>query len=608
LNDTVVNGKTTNAAGLYQITETNARRLGYTPQQIQNSSADKQTEIFLKYINELFGKQSKNIETFSDLVMLWAGPKHIGAEEDKIVYKAGGDADLLNPSWDTDGIPGISKKEIVNKYKEGLDKTYIDDDGKSIGPATTSSIYSDLNKRMRDDIWSIVDNTIDPIEKLSRALAVLKVNVDAESLDTFGASAVEMLQSMATEFRKQWDYIDQRKKEGAGPEELAMLNKSLRASRKEFEKMAKALTDLQNKGKAFNDNFFGILQEGMSGLLTGDIEDYGDFGRGLLDKFTKGVVDDFLEGFMQPIKDTDALKGVGVQMASLANTFGEKVAGWLTGVSKPMEAPSIGESTKSEKSGLFSDWKKTADASVAGSAEAICACMKGGGGGGAYPGSNAAFAGKDAGKEAPLGANEDMFGVLADGLKDSEAPIKEAGKGLAETTSNSISGVFSEVSEGIGALAKSVGGEISAVIGQVIVGIQAILGIIDKLGGFAEGGKIVGGGSGTSDSILARVSNGEFIVNAKSTKKFSPILEAINSGDYLKGMKGFAMGGVVGASVLAMPIALSSESVTSRGNQQVINMNITGDISRQTKAEIYKMLPQIASGVNSVNHNRGSFR
>jgi hypothetical protein len=131
--------------------------------------------------------------------------------------------------------------------------------------------------------------------------------------------------------------------------------------------------------------------------------------------------------------------------------------------------------------------------------------------------------------------------------------------------------------------------------------------MIKLAGSFAGGGKVVGGGSGTSDSILARVSNGEFIVNAKSTKKFSPILEAINSGDYLKGMKGFAMGGVVGASVLAMPVAMSSESATAPKNQQIINMNITGDISRQTKAEIYKMLPQIASGVNSVNHNRGSY-
>jgi len=48
--------------------------------------------------------------------------------------------------------------------------------------------------------------------------------------------------------------------------------------------------------------------------------------------------------------------------------------------------------------------------------------------------------------------------------------------------------------------------------------------------GFAEGGLVTGPGSGTSDSIKARLSNGEFVVNAKSTEQFLPILQAINNG------------------------------------------------------------------------------
>lgn len=36
------------------------------------------------------------------------------------------------------------------------------------------------------------------------------------------------------------------------------------------------------------------------------------------------------------------------------------------------------------------------------------------------------------------------------------------------------------------------------------------------------------------------------------------------------------------------------------------NINITGDISRQTRREIYSMLPEIAKGVNSVNHESGN--
>jgi len=45
---------------------------------------------------------------------------------------------------------------------------------------------------------------------------------------------------------------------------------------------------------------------------------------------------------------------------------------------------------------------------------------------------------------------------------------------------------------------------------------------------FANGGKISGPGNGRSDSILARLSNGEFVVNAKSSAAFAPLLSTIN--------------------------------------------------------------------------------
>jgi hypothetical protein len=47
---------------------------------------------------------------------------------------------------------------------------------------------------------------------------------------------------------------------------------------------------------------------------------------------------------------------------------------------------------------------------------------------------------------------------------------------------------------------------------------------------FAPGGPVFGPGTGTSDSIPAMLSNGEFVVNARSTAKNRSLLEAINSG------------------------------------------------------------------------------
>lgn len=55
-----------------------------------------------------------------------------------------------------------------------------------------------------------------------------------------------------------------------------------------------------------------------------------------------------------------------------------------------------------------------------------------------------------------------------------------------------------------------------------------IFGIIGSIFGFAEGGHIQGPGTGRSDSILARVSNGEYIVNAQATSQYLPFLNAIN--------------------------------------------------------------------------------
>jgi hypothetical protein len=68
----------------------------------------------------------------------------------------------------------------------------------------------------------------------------------------------------------------------------------------------------------------------------------------------------------------------------------------------------------------------------------------------------------------------------------------------------------------------------------------------DLIPRFAEGsapriprpGLVLGEGTGRSDSILARISAGEFIVNAQATARNRPLLDAINSGGRLPGFAG----------------------------------------------------------------------
>lgn len=67
---------------------------------------------------------------------------------------------------------------------------------------------------------------------------------------------------------------------------------------------------------------------------------------------------------------------------------------------------------------------------------------------------------------------------------------------------------------------------------------------IAKLNSYATGGYIQGAGSSTSDSIPARLSNGEAVINARSTARFYDLLSAINQ----------AGGGVAFPNANNMPI------------------------------------------------------
>lgn len=63
-----------------------------------------------------------------------------------------------------------------------------------------------------------------------------------------------------------------------------------------------------------------------------------------------------------------------------------------------------------------------------------------------------------------------------------------------------------------------------------IPGAGAAVALGNKLLTFRSGGLALGPGTGTSDSIVARLSNGEFITRAAMTARWLPILEAINAG------------------------------------------------------------------------------
>ncbi len=71
---------------------------------------------------------------------------------------------------------------------------------------------------------------------------------------------------------------------------------------------------------------------------------------------------------------------------------------------------------------------------------------------------------------------------------------------------------------------------VAAAGASIISNIQAVTGQ-----GFADGGFVTGPGGPRSDSIPARLSNGEFVMNAQATRQNRPMLEAMNSGTTMKG-------------------------------------------------------------------------
>ncbi|WP_288099558.1 DUF4214 domain-containing protein, partial [Pseudomonas sp.] len=83
-----------------------------------------------------------------------------------------------------------------------------------------------------------------------------------------------------------------------------------------------------------------------------------------------------------------------------------------------------------------------------------------------------------------------------------------------------------------------------------------------ELKGYATGGLINGPGTGTSDSIIARLSNGEYVMSADAVRMFGTgLLDQMNAGQ----LPAFATGGPV-LDVAAPSQVFSSRQSTSGSN------------------------------------------
>ena len=86
--------------------------------------------------------------------------------------------------------------------------------------------------------------------------------------------------------------------------------------------------------------------------------------------------------------------------------------------------------------------------------------------------------------------------------------------------------------------------------------------------GFATGGSVDGPGTGTSDSIPAMLSNGEYVLNAQAVDRLGvPFLNGLNTGR----LRGFASGGLVGSGGV---VGYKAERGSNGGQVQSVNLSM----------------------------------
>ena len=199
-------------------------------------------------------------------------------------------------------------------------------------------------------------------------------------------------------------------------------------------------------------------------------------------------------------------------------------------------------------------------------------------------------------------------GILENLFAGTEQFGTKIGSGISKTITDS----WKESEAGNGGLLKSLGGLAKSLfqgLGSVLS--EAFNGLTSMLSGGSGGSSIFSSFSGIFSGIQGFGSN---------------IMSSISSGfSSFTSFLGFSEGGLVPntaysrAGMDSVPAMLTPGELVvpadkisdftdlKTKSQQVYNINVSGDVSRQTRKEIVKMLPEITSGVN-MNNRENNYR
>ncbi|MBH3360511.1 tape measure protein [Pseudomonas guariconensis] len=143
----------------------------------------------------------------------------------------------------------------------------------------------------------------------------------------------------------------------------------------------------------------------------------------------------------------------------------------------------------------------------------------------------------------------------------------------------------------------SFGGAAVAGLAAMGAAIPAMMAMV----GFANGGYVSGPGTGRSDSIPARLSNGEFVVNASATRRNRQLLEAINSNERVS-FSGSSSSGSVGAGGSIQQIAPQQNVIIHNYSNSKVQARQApnGDVEVIVQAAVDEISNQFATGYGQV--------
>lgn len=145
--------------------------------------------------------------------------------------------------------------------------------------------------------------------------------------------------------------------------------------------------------------------------------------------------------------------------------------------------------------------------------------------------------------------SDSVFKNLGGSIKSFFSDIAEGSKSLSQ----SIQALFKSLADGImNNIIDKLAKQATDVLGNLFAGAASggsgggagVLASIGDMLGFAGGGSVTGAGTGTSDSIPAWLSNGEFVIKAASVKKLG--VGFLNHLNQTASIPRFAAGGLVG--------------------------------------------------------------